>query len=136
MSKYKSNIKKAIDESLPIVNNLNSEDIFINDVIESTIEIIDICKRYNLLPDLDKYSLGEKREIVESMEDTIISDLNKTLIPSSMNITTGNALQKFIGDNEGKKDNNKENLMDDHITKVGASETIYLPDGKVSKLVY
>ena len=37
------------------------------------------------------------------MEDTIISDLNKTLIPSSMNITTGNALQKFIGDNEGKK---------------------------------
>ena len=30
---------------------------------------------------------------------------------------------------------NKENLMDDHITKVGASETIYLPDGKVSKLI-
>ena len=84
LSKYKSNIKKALDESLPIVNNLNSEDIFINDVRESTIEIIDICKRYNLLPDLDKYSLGEKREIVESMEDTIISDLNKTLIPSSM----------------------------------------------------
>ena len=135
MSKYKSNIKKAIDESLPIVNNLNSEDIFINDVIESTIEVIDICKRHNLLPDLDKYSLGEKREIVESMEDTIINDLNKTLIPSSVNITTGNALEKFIGDKDGKKDNNKENLMDDHITKVGASETIYLPDGKVSKLV-
>ena len=51
------------------------------------------------------------------------------------NITTGNALEKIIGDNEDKKDNNKENLMDDHITKVGASETIYLPDGKVSKLV-
>ncbi len=135
LSKYKSNIKKALDESLPIVNNLNSEDIFINDVIESTIEIIDICKRYNLLPDLDKYSLGEKREIVESMEDTIINDLNKTLIPSSVNITTGNALEKFIGDKDGKKDNNKENLMVDHITKVGASETIYLPDGKVSKLV-
>ncbi len=113
LSKYKSNIKKALDESLPIVNNLNSEDIFINDVIESTIEIIDICKRYNLLPDLDKYSLGEKREIVESMEDTIINDLNKTLIPSSVNITTGNALEKFIGDKDGKKDNNKENLDQD-----------------------
>ena len=107
----------------------------INDVIETTIEIIDICKRHNLLPDLDKYSLGEKREIVESMEDTIISDLNKTLIPSSMNITTGNALEKFIGDNEDKKDNNKENLMDDHITKVGASSTIYFPSGNTAKVV-
>ena len=135
VSKYNSNIKKALNESLHIVNNLNSGDIYINEVIESTIEITGICKRHNLLPDLEKYSLGEKREIIESTEETIINDLNKTLIPSSMNITTGNTLEKFIGQNNGKKDNSKENLMDDHITKVGTSETIYLPDGKVSKLV-
>ena len=135
ITKYKSNIKKALDDSLPIVSNLSSDDISIHDVIESTIEIIDICKRYNLLPDLDNYSLGEKREIQELIEDTIINDLNKTLIPSSVNITTGNTLEKFIGENDIKKDNNNENLMDDHVTKVGASETIYLPDGKVSKLV-
>ena len=104
-------------------------------IVEASIEIIDICKRCNLLPDLEKYSLGEKREIVESMEDSIGNDLNKVLIPSSVNITTGNSLEKFVGDNQNSKILNKENLMDDHITKVGASETIYLPDGKVSKLI-
>ncbi len=135
ISKYNKDLKKAIEESIPIINKLSADDININEVIESTVVIIDICKRFNLLPNLEKYSLGEKREIIETMEETIADDLNKVLIPSSVNITTGNSLEKFIGEKHNNKTSNKEHLMDDHITKVGASETIYLPDGKVSKLV-
>ncbi len=135
INNYKSNIRNALNDSVSIINKLDNEDININENIEASIEIIDICKRCNLLPDLEKYSLGEKREIVESMEDSIANDLNKVLIPSSVNITTGNSLEKFVGDNQNSKIMNKENLMDDHITKVGASETIYLPDGKASKLI-
>ena len=135
ISKYNKDLKKAIEESTSILKKLSTDDVNINEVIESTVVIIDICKRFNLLPDLEKYSLGEKREIIETMEETIADDLNKVLIPSSVNITTGNSLEKFIGDKNNNKTSNNEHLMDDHITKVGASETIYLPDGKVSKLV-
>ena len=68
----------------------------IEDTIDITIEITDICRRYNLLPDVDSQTLGERRESIENFEDSVIDDLNKVLIPSSTNITSGNTLEKFL----------------------------------------
>ena len=53
----------------------------IEDTIDITIEITDICRRYNLLPDVDNQTLGERRESIENFEDSVIDDLNKVLIP-------------------------------------------------------
>ena len=107
----------------------------LEDIIELTIQITNICRINNLLPDLKEYSLGEQREILETMDDTIIDELNKVLIPSSTNVTTGNTLQKFLGEKGNQSDDEKLNYMDDHVSKIGSSETIYLPNGKVSKLI-
>ena len=54
---------------------------------------------------------------------------------SSNNVTTGNTLQKFLGQTESKSTDDKLNLMDDHISKVGASTTIYFPSGNTAKVV-
>ena len=97
--------------------------------------MVDICKRYNILPDLDNYTLGEQKEIEESLDESVVNDLNKVLIPSSNNVTTGNTLQKFLGHTESKTTDDKLNLMDDHISKVGASTTIYFPSGNTAKVV-
>ena len=85
--------------------------------------MVDICRRYNILPDLDNYTLGEQKEIEESLDESVVNDLSKVLIPSSNNVTTGNTLQKFLGQTESKSTDDKLNLMDDHISKVGASTT-------------
>jgi hypothetical protein len=29
----------------------------ISEVLEATVQMVDICRRYNILPDLDKYNL-------------------------------------------------------------------------------
>ena len=65
----------------------------------------------------------------------IVDELNKVLIPSSTNVTTGNTLEKFLGEKGKESDDEKLNFMDDHVSKIGSSETVYLPNGKVSKLV-
>ena len=107
----------------------------IEDTIDITIEITDICRRYNLLPDVDNQTLGERRESIENFEDSVIDDLNKVLIPSSTNITSGNTLEKFLGKKGADSEDEKLNFMDDHVSKVGTSSTVYLPNGKVSKLL-
>ncbi len=135
LSIYKKNIKDSVNESVKLINNLNTNNIVISEIIDITIEIVDICKRYNLLPDLNDYSLGEKREIVDSMEETIINEIGEILIRSSANLTTGNTLEKFLGENSNKTSDEKIDLMDDHVSKLGSAETIYLPDGKISNLV-
>ena len=61
--------------------------------------------------------------------------MSKVLIPSSNNLTTGNTLQKFLGQTESKSTDDKLNLMDDHISKIGASTTIYFPSGNTAKVV-
>ena len=61
--------------------------------------------------------------------------MSKTLIPSSNNITTGNTLQKFLGQDSKNPNEEKINQMDDHISKIGASSTIYLPSGDISKII-
>ena len=73
--------------------------------------------------------------MVKSLEDNVINDLSKVLIPSSNNVTTGNTLQKFLGQTNSKNNEDKLNLMDDHISKVGASSTIYFPSGNTAKVV-
>ena len=130
--------KKVIDsfnETEKLILNFNFDKEKLEDVIELTIQIIDICRINKLLPDLKEYSLGEQREILETMDDTIVDELNKVLIPSSTNVTTGNTLQKFLGEKGKESDDEKLNFMDDHVSKIGSSETIYLPNGKVSKLI-
>ena len=132
---YKKPVISALNESLHILKTLSYEDINVSEVVEATVQMIDICKRYNILPDLEKYNLGEQKEIEESLDENVINDLNKVLIPSSNNVTTGNTLQKFLGQTNSKNNEDKLNLMDDHISKVGASSTIYFPSGNTAKVV-
>jgi hypothetical protein len=132
---YKKPVINALNESLHILKTLSYEDINVSEVVEATVQMIDICKRYNILPDLEKYNLGEQKEIEESIDENVINDLNKVLIPSSNNVTTGNTLQKFLGQTNSKNNEEKLHLMDDHISKVGASSTIYFPSGNTAKVV-
>ena len=132
---YKKSVVSALNESLHILKTLNYEAVNVSEVVEATVQMIDICKRYNILPDLEKYNLGEQKEIEESLDDNVINDLSKVLIPSSNNVTTGNTLQKFLGQTDSKNNEDKLNLMDDHISKVGASSTIYFPSGNTAKVV-
>ena len=132
---YKKPVVSSLNESLHILKTLNYEDVNVSELIEATVQMVDICKRYNILPNLDNYSLGEQKEIEESIDESVVSDLSKILIPSSNNVTTGNTLQKFLGQTESKSTDDKLNLMDDHISKVGASTTIYFPSGNVAKVV-
>ena len=132
---YKKPVVSSLNESLHILKTLNYEDVNVSELIEATVQMVDICKRYNILPDLDNYTLGEQKEIEESLDESVVNDLNKVLIPSSNNVTTGNTLQKFLGHTESKTTDDKLNLMDDHISKVGASTTIYFPSGNTAKVV-
>ena len=133
--KYPKNIKEPLKETLRVLDNFSYDKNLIEDTIDITIEITDICRRYNLLPDVDSQTLGERRESIENFEDSVIDDLNKVLIPSSTNITSGNTLEKFLGKKGADSQDEKLNFMDDHVSKVGTSSTVYLPNGKVSKLL-
>ncbi len=135
IEKYPKNIKEPLKETLRVLDNFSYDKNLIEDTIDITIEIIDICRRYNLLPDVDNQTLGERRESIENFEDSVIDDLNKVLIPSSTNITSGNTLEKFLGKKGADSEDEKLNFMDDHVSKVGTSSTVYLPNGKVSKLL-
>ena len=133
--KYPKNIKEPLKETLRVLDNFSYDKNLIEDTIDITIEITDICRRYNLLPDVDNQTLGERRESIENFEDSVIDDLNKVLIPSNTNITSGNTLEKFLGKKGADSQDEKLNFMDDHVSKVGTSSTVYLPNGKVSKLL-
>ncbi len=135
IEKYPKNIKEPLKETLRVLDNFSYDKNLIEDTIDITIEITDICRRYNLLPDVDSQTLGERRESIENFEDSVIDDLNKVLIPSSTNITSGNTLEKFLGKKGADSEDEKLNFMDDHVSKVGTSSTVYLPNGKVSKLL-
>ena len=135
IEKYPKNIKEPLKETLRVLDNFSYDKNLIEDTIDITIEITDICRRYNLLPDVDKQTLGERRESIENFEDSVVDDLNKVLIPSSTNITSGNTLEKFLGKKGADSEDEKLNFMDDHVSKVGTSSTVYLPNGKVSKLL-
>ena len=135
VEKYPKNIKEPLKETLRVLDNFSYDKNLIEDTIDITIEITDICRRYNLLPDVDNQTLGERRESIENFEDSVIDDLNKVLIPSSTNITSGNTLEKFLGKKGADSEDEKLNFMDDHVSKVGTSSTVYLPNGKVSKLL-
>ncbi len=135
IEKYPKNIKETLKETLRVLDNFSYDKNLIEDTIDITIEITDICRRYNLLPDVDNQTLGERRESIENFEDSVIDDLNKVLIPSSTNITSGNTLEKFLGKKGADSEDEKLNFMDDHVSKVGTSSTVYLPNGKVSKLL-
>ena len=135
IEKYPKNIKEPLKETLRVLDNFSYDKNLIEDTIDITIEIADICRRYNLLPDVDNQTLGERRESIENFEDSVIDDLNKVLIPSSTNITSGNTLEKFLGKKGADSEDEKLNFMDDHVSKVGTSSTVYLPNGKVSKLL-
>ena len=135
LEKYPKNIKEPLKETLRVLDNFSYDKNLIEDTIDITIEITDICRRYNLLPDVDNQTLGERRESIENFEDSVIDDLNKVLIPSSTNITSGNTLEKFLGKKGADSEDEKLNFMDDHVSKVGTSSTVYLPNGKVSKLL-
>ena len=135
IEKYPKNIKEPLKETLRVLDNFSYDKNLIEDAIDITIEITDICRRYNLLPDVDNQTLGERRESIENFEDSVIDDLNKVLIPSSTNITSGNTLEKFLGKKGADSEDEKLNFMDDHVSKVGTSSTVYLPNGKVSKLL-
>ena len=135
IGKYPKNIKEPLKETLRVLDNFSYDKNLIEDTIDITIEITDICRRYNLLPDVDNQTLGERRESIENFEDSVIDDLNKVLIPSSTNITSGNTLEKFLGKKGADSEDEKLNFMDDHVSKVGTSSTVYLPNGKVSKLL-
>jgi|TARA_B100001094_G_scaffold84003_1_gene80293 hypothetical protein len=132
---FKKNVTEALNESLHLLKPLNYKEVNISEVLEASIQMVDICRRYNILPDLDKYNLGEQKEISQSLDETVVNELSKVLIPSSNNLTTGNTLQKFIGKEVDTQKDEKLNLMDDHISKVGASSTIYFPSGYTSKIV-
>ena len=135
IEKYPKNIREPLKETLRVLDNFSYDKNLIEDTIDITIEITDICRRYNLLPDVDSQTLGERRESIENFEDSVIDDLNKVLIPSSTNITSGNTLEKFLGKKGADSQDEKLNFMDDHVSKVGTSSTVYLPNGKVSKLL-
>ena len=135
VEKYPKNIKEPLKETLRVLDNFSYDKNLIEDTIDITIEITDICRRYNLLPDVDNQTLGERRESIENFENSVIDDLNKVLIPSSTNITSGNTLEKFLGKKGADSEDEKLNFMDDHVSKVGTSSTVYLPNGKVSKLL-
>ena len=135
LEKFPKNIKEPLKETLRVLDNFSYDKNLIEDTIDITIEITDICRRYNLLPDVDSQTLGERRESIENFEDSVIDDLNKVLIPSSTNITSGNTLEKFLGKKGADSEDEKLNFMDDHVSKVGTSSTVYLPNGKVSKLL-
>ena len=135
IEKYPKNIKEPLKETLRVLYNFSYDKNLIEDTIDITIEITDICRRYNLLPDVDNQTLGERRESIENFEDSVVDDLNKVLIPSSTNITSGNTLEKFLGKKGADSEDEKLNFMDDHVSKVGTSSTVYLPNGKVSKLL-
>ena len=135
VEKYPKNIKEPLKETLRVLDNFSYDKNLIEDTIDITIEITDICRRYNLLPDVDSQTLGERRESIENFEDSVIDDLNKVLIPSSTNITSGNTLEKFLGKKGADSEDEKLNFMDDHVSKVGTSSTVYLPNGIVSKLL-
>ena len=135
VEKYPKNIKEPLKETLRVLDNFSYDKNLIEDTIDITIEITDICRRYNLLPDVDNQTLGERRESIENFEDSVVDDLNKVLIPSSTNITSGNTLEKFLGKKGADSEDEKLNFMDDHVSKVGTSSTVYLPNGKVSKLL-
>ena len=135
IEKYPKNIKEPLKETLRVLDNFSYDKNLIEDTIDITIEITDICRRYNLLPDVDSQTLGERRESIENFEDSVIDDLNRVLIPSSTNITSGNTLEKFLGKKGADSEDEKLNFMDDHVSKVGTSSTVYLPNGKVSKLL-
>ena len=90
---YKKPVISALNESLHILKTVSYEDVNVSEVVEASVQMIDICKRYNILPDLEKYNLGEQKEIEESLDENVINDLSKVLIPSSNNVTTGNTLQ-------------------------------------------
>ena len=135
IEKYPKNIKEPLKETLRVLDNFSYDKNLIEDTIDITIEITDICRRYSLLPDVDNQTLGERRESIENFEDSVIDDLNKVLIPSSTNITSGNTLEKFLGKKGADSEDEKLNFMDDHVSKVGTSSTVYLPNGKVSKLL-
>ena len=135
IEKYPKNIKEPLKETLRVLDNFSYDKNLIEDTIDITIEITDIGRRYNLLPDVDNQTLGERRESIENFEDSVIDDLNKVLIPSSTNITSGNTLEKFLGKKGADSEDEKLNFMDDHVSKVGTSSTVYLPNGKVSKLL-
>ena len=135
IEKYPKNIKEPLKETLRVLDNFSYDKNLIEDTIDITIEITDICRRYNLLPDVDNQTLGERRESIENFEDSVIDDLNKVLIPSSTNVTSGNTLEKFLGKKGADSEDEKLNFMDDHVSKVGTSSTVYLPNGKVSKLL-
>ena len=135
IEKYPKNIKEPLKETLRVLDNFSYDKNLIEDTIDITIEITDICRRYNLLPDVDNQTLGERRESIENFEDSVIDDLNRVLIPSSTNITSGNTLEKFLGKKGADSEDEKLNFMDDHVSKVGTSSTVYLPNGKVSKLL-
>ena len=135
IEKYPKNIKEPLKETLRVLDNFSYDKNLIEDTIDITIEITDICRRYNLLPDVDNQTLGERRESIENFEDSVIDDLIKVLIPSSTNITSGNTLEKFLGKKGADSEDEKLNFMDDHVSKVGTSSTVYLPNGKVSKLL-
>ena len=132
---FKKSVVSSLNESLNVLKTLNYKDVNVSELIEATVQMVDICKRYNILPDLEKYTLGEQKEIEESLDESVVNDLSKVLIPSSNNVTTGNTLQKFLGQAESKSTDDKLNLMDDHISKVGASTTIYFPSGNTAKVV-
>ena len=134
-TQFNKKVQNAVTESERLIKSFQYNKDSLEEVIELTIQIIDICRVNNLLPDLKEYSLGEQREILESMDDNIVDELNKVLIPSSTNVTTGNTLEKFLGEKGKQSDDEKLNFMDDHVSKIGSSETVYLPNGKVSKLI-
>lgn len=134
-TQFNKKVQNAVTESERLIKSFQYNKDSLEEVIELTIQIIDICRINNLLPDLKEYSLGEQREILESMDDNIVDELNKVLIPSSTNVTTGNTLEKFLGEKGKQSDDEKLNFMDDHVSKIGSSETVYLPNGKVSKLI-
>ncbi len=132
---YKKNVIKALNESLHFLKTLNYIEVNLSQVVEATVQIVDICRRFNILPDLEKYNLGEQSEIEDALENNVVNDLSKILIPSTNNVTTGNTLMKFLGDTQSKRSEEKINLMEDHITRVGASSTVYFPSGYKSKIV-
>ena len=132
---FKNHIVKALNESLHLLKTINYVEVNISEIVEATVQIIDICRRYNILPDLEKYNLGEQKEISQLIDENVVNEVSKILIPSSNNLTTGKTLQKFLGKDSKQNNQEKLNLMDDHVTKVGASNNVYFPSGYVAKVV-
>ena len=132
---FKNQIVKALNESLQLLKTINYLEVNISEILETTIQIIDICRRFNILPDLEKYNLGEQKEISQLIDENVVNELSKVLIPSSNNLTTGKTLQKFLGNDSKQNNQEKLNLMDDHVSKVGASSNVYFPSGYVAKVV-